>query len=431
MNIFCRETQAHLALHGLASISSNNPTTAGALITPELWLRDCRSPPPSPDVDETLIVDDEPASWSTGCGETDKEESRSDGLPKDNQNRFPIDRIVLNVPGNEVEDQETDAYHEETEEAIKESLKEEEDRRCQERKNEADCMKLFSSSIPLHDINASRKLRSSPESSKESLDNCLREGTIYLKDMRKLLGRDKLGKTIRQTPGCRPRKISKSPTWLAESHMTFQPPTRGFPVHHRPFLSHPMPLKFTPQPGNMPAPPPITMRPPPLHSLPPKIPPTNPQTSLLPPVTILVPYLIPIPFPLPLPIPIPLPLFAKFFNSRKHEQYEMRNDTTDNNETVSAAPEDLSQRSKTINLQSKIISQNLTSTNIEKSNSDSSTSSSPSSSCINFTTKTNQELPVLPSATRTTRPLRKRRRQSGTPDESDIRLKRRSKFVPV
>jgi hypothetical protein len=48
MNIFCKETQAHLQLHAsLAGGADATPGDAasggsGALITPELWLRDCR-----------------------------------------------------------------------------------------------------------------------------------------------------------------------------------------------------------------------------------------------------------------------------------------------------------------------------------------------------------------------------------------------------
>lgn len=51
MNIFCKETEAHLQLHphlqGLGS--GGNGNTSVRLITPELWLRDCRSESPSSD----------------------------------------------------------------------------------------------------------------------------------------------------------------------------------------------------------------------------------------------------------------------------------------------------------------------------------------------------------------------------------------------
>ncbi|RZF35286.1 hypothetical protein LSTR_LSTR016798, partial [Laodelphax striatellus] len=48
MNIFCKETQAHLQLHP----HLNETTEKGEsppLITPELWMRDCRSESPDSD----------------------------------------------------------------------------------------------------------------------------------------------------------------------------------------------------------------------------------------------------------------------------------------------------------------------------------------------------------------------------------------------
>lgn len=88
MNIFCRETQAHLALHGISATipgSTGNTSTAGGLITPELWLRDCRSPPPSP-VEENLVVDDEPGSGpSTYEPEVEPDRFPHRGKPRDSR----------------------------------------------------------------------------------------------------------------------------------------------------------------------------------------------------------------------------------------------------------------------------------------------------------------------------------------------------------
>ncbi|XP_046986158.1 sine oculis-binding protein homolog [Schistocerca americana] len=57
MNIFCKEAQAHLQLHPAAAGAVAGAGSSGALITPDLWLRDCRphgasasaspTPPPS------------------------------------------------------------------------------------------------------------------------------------------------------------------------------------------------------------------------------------------------------------------------------------------------------------------------------------------------------------------------------------------------
>lgn len=58
MNIFCKETQAHLELHphlreGANSGQGSSDSGGGNanLITPELWMRDCRSQ--SPDTDRS------------------------------------------------------------------------------------------------------------------------------------------------------------------------------------------------------------------------------------------------------------------------------------------------------------------------------------------------------------------------------------------
>ncbi|XP_067000795.2 sine oculis-binding protein homolog [Anabrus simplex] len=47
MNIFCKETQAHLQLH--PHLQEGAAGAGGALITPDLWLRDCRSDSPVSD----------------------------------------------------------------------------------------------------------------------------------------------------------------------------------------------------------------------------------------------------------------------------------------------------------------------------------------------------------------------------------------------
>lgn len=62
MNIFCKETEAHLQLHPhLSEEGGSSSSGPGGLITPDLWLRDCRSaspsaspsPPPEPPKDDS------------------------------------------------------------------------------------------------------------------------------------------------------------------------------------------------------------------------------------------------------------------------------------------------------------------------------------------------------------------------------------------
>ncbi|KAH7937934.1 hypothetical protein HPB49_017770 [Dermacentor silvarum] len=47
MNIFCRETQAHLQMHPHLQDAAAACKVASGLITPDLWLRDCKSSQPS------------------------------------------------------------------------------------------------------------------------------------------------------------------------------------------------------------------------------------------------------------------------------------------------------------------------------------------------------------------------------------------------
>ncbi|XP_057319323.1 sine oculis-binding protein homolog A isoform X1 [Microplitis mediator] len=443
MNIFCRETQAHLALHGIPSASPTSPSSGG-LITPELWLRDCRSAPPSPD-DEALVVDDEPSDWPSTC---DKPEDESHDLPKktndsclqSSDNRSSSSSINTNNPSNGKQDVEYVDDDENVEEAIRESLKDEESRRLQERI--AESSKSLSSTesshvsitpgVSLNNNNSStikncrRSTSSSPESCKESPPtNCSREGTIFIKDVRKLLVRD----AVKRQPSYRSRRVSGKSMWLPEPHHYHQHNYSHYPMGFNAAkgftnpAAHKMPLQFTRRnySGTC-SPPPPTGSPSPLHPGAAKI--SNTQGGLLPPVTVLVPY--PIPIPIPLPIPIPIPLFAKFFNS-KNTDTEKTSAYTNGD---SVGPQDLSRRSQSL---PQVNSPSLSSEKLINL-SDSSTSSSPVLSTASTGPSFFATAPKLqPTAVRNTtpRPLRKRRRLTSGSSDQDLRLKRRNKFVPV
>ncbi|CAD6227839.1 GSCOCG00006297001-RA-CDS [Cotesia congregata] len=444
MNIFCRETQAHLALHGITSVSPTSPSSGG-LITPELWLRDCRSAPPSPD-EEALIVDDEPSDWPSSDKPDDESRDLSkkitnDCLQSDNSINNNINISNDNNSNSKQNVQYLDDDEDENvEEAIKESLKEEENRRSQERITASS--KSLSSTESSHvsitpgsllNINNSaaikacrRSTSSSPESCKESPPtNCSREGTIFIKDVRKLLVRDTVKR--HSQPSYRSRRVSGKSMWLPKAHhhnythypMTF--PEKGFPNPP----SHPIPLQFIRRnyPDNSSPPPQVGSPPSPLHTGASKV--LNNPAGLLPPVTVLVPY--PIPIPIPLPIPIPIPLFAKFFNSTNSEtkKSEKTNPCSNGETTV---PQDLSRRSQPMQAKSPCLANSSSEKLINLS--DSSTSSSPvlsmTSTGGNFFAVGNK----TQARNNSPRPLRKRRRLTSGSDQ-DIRLKRRNKFVHV
>lgn len=82
MNIFCRETQAHLALHGINNTLSSTNLGTGNLITPELWYRDCISPSSR---SEELIVDDDPVTRSSSIHDDDESFNQDEDNKKESE----------------------------------------------------------------------------------------------------------------------------------------------------------------------------------------------------------------------------------------------------------------------------------------------------------------------------------------------------------
>lgn len=137
MNIFCRETQAHLGLHGINNTVSSTNLGTGNLITPDMWLQDCGSPS-SPS--EELIVDDDPITRSSSIHEDDESCNRDDDSKKESESseteRCIKDRnsvhlrTISNGSKDEDEDTDVEVAEEETIRAImKVSEKEDESNR--------------------------------------------------------------------------------------------------------------------------------------------------------------------------------------------------------------------------------------------------------------------------------------------------------------
>ncbi|KAK0092203.1 hypothetical protein PV326_001941, partial [Microctonus aethiopoides] len=445
MNIFCRETQAHLALQGLAGLSSNNLNTSGGLITPELWLRDCQSPtiPPSSSTEDgTLVVDDEPIIWSETCI---KNRDQIQRISKKNERQLVGDSIktISDTPHQlyNFECTSNDTFTEETEEAIKESLKDEEERKIKKYR-EMNSLISFDTSVESDSPVDYKQLQSPRECLKESSTDCSREGAIYLKDVRKLLEKG-VEKMCHKTVESRSQKNSTSPTQHSEHQTIYQIPPRDITIE-RSHLLQPMPIKFTPRTEDIFKSSTMTMKPPQLHYLNERFL-TNSKSGLLPPVTVLVPY--PIPIPIPLPIPIPIPLFGNFFDSKNYNLRETKNDdsinasATDINVEIPIVPEDLSQRGKSKNSQNENIIKQAQSLNVgeratvhlDSNNSSSPTIPSVVTSCAPYSTMTVPDilpmLPIIPT-TINNKPSRKRRRQSVASDQIDMKIKSRSKFIP-
>ncbi|KAK6620693.1 hypothetical protein RUM43_010988 [Polyplax serrata] len=261
MNIFCKETEAHLQLHphlqGLGSTGNGKGNASVRLITPELWLRDCRSESP---------LSDRSVS------------------PSEN-NSTPIEIKVVMRPPNET-----------PQTAVKPPP-----------------------SLEITKVDRKGHHRERP-----------RKGSFL----------DKNKKQARCIPGnCERRGSSSSPrsgvNLLLPKPGVFPPPLlpiNGNPVPHLPphvaptsehgLLRPPfMPLGcYSPSHTDIPNPSrhPQILRPPVISPTSPSAqtvinkPPINqilpPPRSLLPPVTVLVPYPVALAIPIPLPIPIPIPL---------------------------------------------------------------------------------------------------------------------------
>lgn len=262
MNIFCKETEAHLQLHphlqGLGTSGNGKGNASVRLITPELWLRDCRSESPVSD--------------------------RS-GSPIENSSN-PIEIKVVMRPPNETPQapvKPPPASLEITKIERKENQREKSRKGSfgGKSKRQARC------------LTGSGERRGS-SSSPRSGDNL-----------------------TPPKPGAFPPPLLP----LNGSLVPHLPPHAGVPPEHgllrRPFLplgcfppSHPAarsphrhaqilrpPLISPPSPST----PTVINKPPRSQILP-------PPRSLLPPVTVLVPYPVALAIPIPLPIPIPIPL---------------------------------------------------------------------------------------------------------------------------
>ncbi|KAK0162165.1 hypothetical protein PV327_008525 [Microctonus hyperodae] len=445
MNIFCRETRAHLALQGLAGLSSNNLNTSGGLITPELWLRDCHSPtiPPSNLTEnEELVVDNESIIWPEACI---KNRDQIQRISKKNERQLFGDTIntISDIPQQlyNFEYTNNDTFADETKEAIKESLNDEEERKT-EKYREMNSLISFDASVESGSPVAYKNLHSnSRDCSKESSTDYSREGAIYLKDVRKLLEKG-VKKMCHKTLSCRSQKISMSHDQHSENQTIFQIPPRDITIE-RPHILQPMPFKFTPRWENILKSSSMTMKPPQLHYVNDRFS-TNSKSGLLPPFTVLVPY--PIPIPIPLPIPIPIPLFGNFFDSKNYNLCKTKDDdsanisVTDINVEIPIAPEDLSQRGKTKNSQNENILKQIQSLNVVERDTillDSTNSSSPVISSVVTSRAPHKTMtipdivPIVPIAPTTinSKPTRKRQRQSVASDQIDMKIKPRSKFI--
>ncbi|VVD00641.1 unnamed protein product [Leptidea sinapis] len=266
MHIFCRETQAHLDLnpHLVSASSTSN------LITPDLWLKNCRSRSASP------------ASERSGSPGT---ENRSHKLDI-NQRKSPLPLITV-APAAKLMTRKSSEEKNKSPEAKKE---------------------LQSNKMNL------RKRRTS-KCSATVTSQSLRTTTPKAQDLRMLSpsvdGSSPISSANRSIHS--PNKIN------VNQSITHPFPNPIFNMSPSVFLDNPAhlnehrPQMYPPRFGFM-APPPMLPQ-----ERPRIVPPVNFSQAIgqPPPVTVLVPYPVILPIPLPIPIPIPLTSFLQAHNIRK------------------------------------------------------------------------------------------------------------------
>ncbi|XP_026749134.2 sine oculis-binding protein homolog [Galleria mellonella] len=292
MHIFCRETQAHLELnpHLVNASSSSN------LITPELWLKNCRSRSASPISEKsTSPVPDNSSIKQTNSekAETQKVQNRKSPLP-----------LITVAP---------------TAKLMKPKLPSEE--RTLIQKSPESKKETRSNKMNL------RKRRTSKCSATVTSQTVKRTSTPKAQDLR-ICSPSIEGSSPASTTG---NSAIHSPTHPVNSHPVppphFQNPIFGMPPpvfmdslpneHRHPSMFPPR-LNFLPRPGI------------PMHERPRIPPPLNfpPPLGQVPPVTVLVPYPVVLPIPLPIPIPIPITSFIQAHCANKIKT-EVKSDDTE------------------------------------------------------------------------------------------------------
>ncbi|XP_059057577.1 sine oculis-binding protein homolog [Achroia grisella] len=290
MHIFCRETQAHLELnpHLVNASSSSN------LITPELWLKNCRSRSASPISERS----GSPTPDGVSAKQTNSEKPETQ---KAQNRKSPLPLITI-AP---------------TAKLMKPKLPSEERTSIQkspEIKKDARSNKMNL-----------RKRRTSKCSATITSQTVKRTSTPKAQDLRI----------------CSPSIDGSSPSTTGNSAIHSPPhpvnPHPGPPPHFpNPMFGMPAPVFMDPlnehRHPNM-FPPRLNFLPRtgiPIHERPRIPPPLNfpPPLGQVPPVTVLVPYPVVLPIPLPIPIPIPITSFIQAHCANKVKT-EVKSDDTE------------------------------------------------------------------------------------------------------
>ncbi|XP_017049921.2 sine oculis-binding protein homolog isoform X2 [Drosophila ficusphila] len=306
MQIFCHETQAHLDMHPHLRDQALDAGSDAGLITPDLWLRNCRSRSASPA--STLSVSPGPAVPATSrCSDSPPP------LPPPSHHHHPSKPLISVAPVSKLLAQKSpgpagvpppppppvqrhlsgklgrrkrrglsSSSGSETVASLlqkQQQHQQQQQQQLQQQQHQPTLTADFAgSSVPLPPISPMPNIQEPPQQQQPQ-----------------------------QAPPP-PQSLPRGPTAIPASY--FATPSNGVPMGH-PF-------------GGRPPPPPHHFMPPPPHGMMPRgfghpfgppLPPQMPELGALlgavPPVTVMVPYPIIIPLPIPIPVPLPVVDFYK------------------------------------------------------------------------------------------------------------------------
>ncbi|XP_076645719.1 sine oculis-binding protein isoform X2 [Halictus rubicundus] len=306
MNIFCHETQTHLMLHGLNTVSYHD-TEKSNLITPELWFRNCQSPVGSST--ESTFAADEHTTFDLSSHDKSKEneeneiekslESSRKTIKK--RDSFCIQLCAKATNYNENRKNVGTGMNENdiNEQNKKQSSVNEDKKFCHLLDNQNHCTLNCPQQSTVNCNNFAKNCSLinviNCDSHSHEHNNTLFKNNIYVKDIRVLQEEKK--DTPTENIVCTPHLFVDTSASRTEHDATTSPKclTNKFnrakykkQINHSSRTPPSLQSNQADSSGQ--------------HAL---------SSSILPPVTVLVPYPIPVPIPIPIPVPIPTPILNK------------------------------------------------------------------------------------------------------------------------
>nr|XP_033338314.1 uncharacterized protein LOC117227299 [Megalopta genalis] len=300
MNIFCHETQTHLMLHGLNTVSCHD-TEKDNLITPELWFRNCQSPIGSSSTENTFAANEHAVSNLSSHDKSEENEENETEKSIEASRKMIRKRdsfyIELCSKAGNYNGNKKNVHTEINENDINEQDK----KQCFVNEDNRFCHCLNNQNHYIVNCSRQNTLNCNNLTENCNLINVINcdshshgHNNIHVKDIR-VLQEEKKDTTSENISS--PHPFTNASVSKIE-HDTPLPPKYLTNKFNR--ATHKKQINTS------------TRRSPSIQS-------SQAESSIhtltsnhLPPVTVLVPYPIPVPIPIPIPVPIPTPILNKF-----------------------------------------------------------------------------------------------------------------------